>query len=555
MRTSKASTSPTDQALNQQTPTSRTQYDIHNGRQICEHSPYFPARQSLKLTIAPSQNLSFVLSKPNSVTFEDRPVPTLQSPYDVLVAVNYTGICGSDVHYWTHGAIGHFVVKDPMVLGHESAGTIVQVGSAVKDLKEGDRVALEPGYPDRRCANCLAGKYNLCPNMKFAATPPYDGTLTGFWVAPNDFCYKLPENVSLQEGALIEPLAVGVHVVKQAGVKPGDSVVVMGAGPVGLLCAAVAKAYGATKIVSVDIVQSKLDFAKDFAATHTYISQRISAEENAKNLLKEAGIPDGADVVIDASGAEPSIQAALHAVKVGGSYVQAGMGKPDINFPIMAFCIKEVTAKGSFRYGAGDYKLAVELVAAGKVDVKKLVSETVRFKQAEEAFEKVKQGQVIKILIAGPNEGEDAATEATEPKEPKAEVKEGKSEDGPKKEEAPVVHAASSAQDAVPVVDEKASTQPKAAQSEENSAPSGSAVEVSTPAADSKPADTSSDPVPSKAEESSVPTTEKKAEPVVPVHEQEKKHDELPSDSAAASQSFAESIPAHKTEETKQTGS
>ena len=352
----------------------------------------------------PPQNLSFVLNKPNDVSFEERPIPKVQTPHDVLVAINYTGICGSDVHYWVHGAIGHFVVKDPMVLGHESAGTVVEVGSAVKTLKKGDRIALEPGYPCRRCGDCLSGHYNLCHEMVFAATPPYDGTLTGFWVAPSDFCYKLPDNVSLQEGAMMEPLAVAVHITKQARIQPGQSVVVMGAGPVGLLCAAVAKAFGATKVVSVDIVQSKLDVARSFAATHTYLSQRVSPEENARKLIEAADLGAGADVVIDASGAEPSIQASLHVVRMGGTYVQGGMGKSDITFPIMALCLKEVTARGSFRYGSGDYKLAIELVAAGRVDVKKLVDGVVAFKDAEEAFRKVKEGQVIKILIAGPNE-------------------------------------------------------------------------------------------------------------------------------------------------------
>ncbi|KOS21516.1 putative D-xylulose reductase A [Escovopsis weberi] len=349
-------------------------------------------------------NLSFVLNKPNDVVFEERPKPSLSDPTRVLVAVNYTGICGSDVHYWVHGAIGHFVVKDPMVLGHESSGTVVEVGALVKDLRPGDRVALEPGYPCRRCAACRAGKYNLCPDMVFAATPPYHGTLTGLWTAPSDFCYRLPDSVSLEEGALIEPLAVAVHMVKQADVRPGQSVVVMGAGPVGLLCAAVARAYGATTIVSVDIVQSKLDFARGFCSTHAYLSQRVAPEDNAAAIKELAGIPAGADAVIDATGAEPSIQASLHLVRMGGTYVQGGMGKSDINFPIMAFCLKEVTARGSFRYGPGDYELAIELVRTGKVDVKKLVSGVVNFENAEEAFQKVKGGEVIKILIAGPNE-------------------------------------------------------------------------------------------------------------------------------------------------------
>lgn len=291
-----------------------------------------------------------------------------------------------------------------MVLGHESAGVVVQVGDDVQSLKVGDRVAVEPGYPCRYCEHCLRGKYNLCVDMRFAATPPIDGTLAGFYTAPEDFCYKLPEHVSLQEGALMEPTAVGVHIVRQAKVQPGQSVVVMGAGPVGLLCAAVAKAYGASTVVSVDIIPSKLEFAKGFASTHTYLSQRISAEENAANIKKTAGLPDGADVVIDASGAEPSIQTSIHTLKVGGTYIQGGMGKADITFPIMAFAIKEATAHGSFRYNSGDYKLAIELVASGKVDVKKLISGQVPFEKAEEAFKQVAEGEVIKVLIAGPNE-------------------------------------------------------------------------------------------------------------------------------------------------------
>ena len=203
---------------------------------------------------------------------------------------------------------------------------------------------------------------------------------------------------------MVEPLAVAVHIVKQADIKPGQTVVVMGAGPVGLLCCAVAKAYGASKVVSVDIQQNRLDFAKEFAATHTFTPERVSAEENAARLLKETGLVGGADAVIDASGAEPSIQTSLHVVRRGGVYVQGGMGKPDITFPIMALCTKEVTAKGSFRYGSGDYKLAVEFVSSGKVDVKKLITGTVKFEEAEEAFKSVKAGKGVKVLIAGPNE-------------------------------------------------------------------------------------------------------------------------------------------------------
>lgn len=307
------------------------------------------------------------------------------------------------MHYWQHGSIGPFILKSPMCLGHESSGTIAAIGPSVTTLQVGDRVAIEPGTPCRHCTACLSGHYNLCPDMRFAATPPYDGTLTGFYVAPADFCYKLPAHVSLQEGALVEPLAVAVHITKQARISPGQSVIVMGAGPVGLLCCAVAKAFGASTIVSVDIQQARLDFAQGYAATHTFMPARVAAEANAAALLEAAGLPDGADAVIDASGAEPSIQASIHAVRRGGVYVQGGMGKPDINFPIMALCTKEVTMRGSFRYGSGDYALAVQLVAGGGVEVKSLVSREVDFQDAEKAFEDVAAGRGIKVLIRGPN--------------------------------------------------------------------------------------------------------------------------------------------------------
>ncbi|CZT00595.1 probable xylitol dehydrogenase [Rhynchosporium agropyri] len=351
-----------------------------------------------------TDNLSFILNKPFDVTFAQQAKPELSSPYDVLVAINYTGICGSDVHYWEHGRIGSFILKEPMVLGHESAGTITAVGSSVTNLKVGDRVALEPGTPCRRCEPCLSGHYNLCPLMRFAATPPYGGTLTGFYLSPSDFVYKLPSHVSLQEGALLEPLAVAVHIVKQAEIKPGQSVVVMGAGPVGLLCCAVAKSYGASVVASVDIQPSRLEFAKSYAATHTFVPSRVPASENAAALLKLLDLPSGTDAVIDASGAEPSIQTSIHTVRRGGVYVQGGMGKEDINFPIMELCTKEITVKGSFRYGSGDYKLALELVSKGLVDVTKLISRTVEFTEAEQAFKDVKSGQGIKVLIKGPNE-------------------------------------------------------------------------------------------------------------------------------------------------------
>lgn len=288
-----------------------------------------------------------------------------------------------------------------MVLGHESSGVVTKTGSAVTSLKIGDQVTMEPGVPCRRCQQCKAGKYNLCFSMAFAATPPYNGTLAKYYVLPEDFCYKLPGSVTLQEGALVEPLGVAVHITKQADVKPGDSVVVFGAGPVGLLCGAVARAFGANKIIAVDIQPARLEFAKKYTATGAFEPTKVPATENAERLRREHDLGRGADVVIDASGAEPSVHTGIHVLRTGGTYVQGGMGRDEITFPIMAACTKELTIKGSFRYGSGDYKLAVELIESEKINVKELVTGVVKFTDAENAFLDVKAGKGIKTLIAG----------------------------------------------------------------------------------------------------------------------------------------------------------
>jgi D-xylulose reductase len=309
-----------------------------------------------------------------------------------------------------------------MVLGHESAGLIHATGSAVTSLQVGDRVTMEPGIPCRRCARCKEGRYNLCPDMAFAATPPYDGTLARFYRLPEDFCYRLPEHLSLEEGALMEPASVAVHVCRQAGAALGKSLVVFGAGPVGLLCCAVAKAFGAKKIIGIDISEERVRFAEKYAATGVFRpSKDDSPEQSAKRLIAEHDLGAGADAVIDASGAAVCIQTGIHALRTGGTYCQAGMvcrwlfrasqlaltyiqGAADVSFPIMAMCSKELTVKGSFRYGPDDYRLAVELAASGRLQVKELISHKFDFKNAEEAFQSFKAGKGIKILIQGPTE-------------------------------------------------------------------------------------------------------------------------------------------------------
>jgi D-xylulose reductase len=330
--------------------------------------------------------------------------------YEWLIMV----LTSSQVHFWKHGGIGKHV--DPttgIVMGHEASGTIHSIGSAVTSVRPGDRVAIEPGTPCRFCKACKKGTYNLCRKMKFAAAPgPPDtqGTLSKYFRIAEDFVYRIPESMGLEEAVLVEPLSVAVHAAKLAGVEPGETVVVMGSGTIGLLCAAVARQFGAHRVVLVDILDSKLDFAKTFLDCETFKpSFEQTAKDNAARLLRELRLEEEGtgmfggrvDTVIEASGAASSIETGIHVLRPGGKYVQAGVGQARIEFPIVALSMKEIVFRGCFRYGAGDYELAVELIRKRLVDVRPLISSMTRFENATEAWEKTARGEGIKNLIEG----------------------------------------------------------------------------------------------------------------------------------------------------------
>ncbi|KAF2085831.1 sorbitol dehydrogenase [Saccharata proteae CBS 121410] len=366
------------------------------------------------MTIWPSVtelNPSVLLHAPHTATHENRPVPQPSSPHDVLVRIAYVGCCGSDVHFWTHGGIGAHKVNasNPLVMGHEASGTIAAVGPAVTSLRVGDRVAIEPGFPCRRCKACKSGRYNLCRDMRFAADPggvggeAVSGTLSKYFRIPDDFCYRVGDEVGLDEAVFVEPLAVAVHVNRLADVKAGQSVVVMGSGTIGLLCAAVAKAFGARKIVLVDLLQRKLDFAKDFVeGVQTFVPDlKSDAENDAKKLIEECGLEDGADALLEATGAEPSIQTGIYVLKLGGTFVQAGLGKNMLTVPMVTLSEKELNVKGCFRYSSGDFELALDLLSSGRIPVRKLISSEVPFEEATEAWERTRRGEGIKNLIHG----------------------------------------------------------------------------------------------------------------------------------------------------------
>lgn len=350
-------------------------------------------------------NPSFVLYGPGSARIEDLPVPQLTDPGDVILRVQFVGVCGSDVHFWTHGGIGEAMVSEQhgITMGHEGSATVHAVGSAVKSLQPGDKVAIEPGEACRKCVRCKEGLYNLCPHMKFAACPPdTPGLLSRYFRISADHCYKLPEHVSLEEGVMVEPLAVAAKAVRSVNIRPGQTVIVFGAGTVGLLSAAIARVFGAKTVVAVDILDSKLEFAKKFNHSQTFKpDMKASPGENARRLIEENELGLGADAVIEASGAASSVNTAVHAVRPGGQYVQTGLGQPIISFPMLAMSEKELHMHGAFRYTKADYDIAMDMLERGLVPVKDLISKIFPFEQTTSAWDATKRGEGIKNLIRG----------------------------------------------------------------------------------------------------------------------------------------------------------
>lgn len=306
-----------------------------------------------------------VLTEPGSVEVQSRPVPSPASD-EVLIEVRSVGVCGSDTHYYDHGRIGDHVVTGPLVLGHESAGVVVAVGSDVDPARVGERVAIEPGVPCRSCPQCLSGHYNLCPDMVFHATPPVDGTLAEYVTHPAAFAFALPESVSLDEGAMLEPLSVGIWACRRAGVAPGVRVLVTGAGPVGQLAAQAAGAFGASEVVVADVNPHRLAMASDLGAT------RVVDVASTSLADAYAGRP-GPDVVLECSGHEGSTQAAIRVAAPAARVVLIGMGGDELALPLGDVQNRELWVTGVFRY-ANTWPAAIDLVASGRIRLEPLAT-------------------------------------------------------------------------------------------------------------------------------------------------------------------------------------
>ena len=323
-----------------------------------------------------------VMTDIGKMGFVERDIPT-PADNEVLVKLEYVGICGSDLHYYETGRIGNFIVETPFVLGHEPGGTVVEVGKNVKHLKVGDRVALEPGKTCGHCEFCKTGRYNLCPDVIFFATPPVDGVFQEYVAHEADLCFKLPDNVSTMEGALIEPLAVGFHAANQGGAHAGQTAVVMGAGCIGLVTMLALKAEGVSTVYVVDVMQKRLDKALELGATGV-INGR---EQDTVQAIMDLTGGRGCDLCIETAGTEITCQQAIKAAKKGSTIVVVGYGKNDLtSIPLNMALDKELTFKTIFRY-RHIYPMAIEAVAAGRVNLKGIVTNVFDFDDIQNAMD------------------------------------------------------------------------------------------------------------------------------------------------------------------------
>ncbi|MFT4009035.1 MAG: NAD(P)-dependent alcohol dehydrogenase [Nocardioidaceae bacterium] len=316
-----------------------------------------------------------VMTGLGSLQVEIRAVP-VPTEHQVLVEVAAVGVCGSDVHYYRHGRIAHCVVTGPLILGHELSGRIVGTGAKVDDTRIGQRVAVEPQRPCRRCTQCLTGHYNLCPRMEFYATPPVDGAFCRYVVIEADMAHPIPDSLSDEAAALLEPLSVAIAAVRKARTTAGASVLIAGAGPIGILCAQTARAFGATRVVVSDPVVSRRECALRYGATEVIDPAAVDV----------ATLEPQVEAFIDASGASAAVVTGIRAVRPTGRVVLVGMGEDEMTLPVSYLQYSEIVLTGVERY-ANTWATAIALAAGGLVDLDSLVTGRYDLDHVAEAFE------------------------------------------------------------------------------------------------------------------------------------------------------------------------
>lgn len=326
-----------------------------------------------------------VLEEPGRIVVHERDVPA-PGPGDVLVGVTSVGVCGSDTHYFRHGRIGDFVVDAPLVLGHEAAGTIVAVGDGVSPARIGQRVSIEPQRPDPSSTETRRGDYNLCPHMQFYATPPIDGALCDYVTIGADFAHPVPDSVSDDAAALCEPLSVGIAAVRKARISAGSRVLITGAGPIGIVTAQVARAFGATQIVVTDLDATRRETARTFGATDVL-------DPTAADLTGLA-----VDAYIDASGAPVAVDSGIRALRPAGTAVLVGSGAESMTLPVQVIQNRELVLTGVFRY-ADTWPAALALVESGRVDLDAMVTAEYSLGDTAAALDSDREPGSIKSVI------------------------------------------------------------------------------------------------------------------------------------------------------------
>ncbi|KVH58671.1 sulfurtransferase [Burkholderia sp. MSMB1072] len=337
---------------------------------------------------------ALVLERTRELALRDIDLPQEVGPGDVRIKVHTVGVCGSDVHYYVHGGIGPFRVDAPMVLGHEASGTVVEIGAGVTHLRVGDRVCMEPGVPRLDSPATLRGLYNLDPDVRFWATPPIHGCLTPFVVHPAAFTYRLPDNVSFAEGAIVEPLSIGLQAAKKAAMKPGDLAVVIGAGTIGAMTALAALAGGAARVILADVVPDKLAL---FAGNPAVTTVDVRTQPLADAVAGASG-GWGADVVFEASGSANAYAGLVDLMCPGGCAVLIGMPVAPVPLDVVALQAKEGRIESVFRY-ANIFPRALALIASGAIDVKPFISRTFPFSEGVRAFEEAASGHPRDVKI------------------------------------------------------------------------------------------------------------------------------------------------------------
>lgn len=343
------------------------------------------------------KNKGAFMDKIDHFVINEIPVPEI-TPDQVLIRVEYVGICGSDVHYFHDGRCGTFVVgEEPFMLGHECAGTIVEVGSEVKNLVAGDRVCVEPGITCGKCEHCKSGEYNLCPDVKFLATPPIQGCNERYLAFPAELCYKLPDNMSTRVGALIEPLSTCMYSARLSEVTVGDTVVILGAGCIGLLIMMCCKARGASKVIICDLENIRLEKAKELGADYTVNSREADILAEVERLTNGRG----ADIVIEAAGNKITIAQTPFLVRQGGLILLVGMSaEEEITYNFGQIMAKEARIKSQFRF-VNTFPTAIAAVESGLIPLEKIVTHEFSFNDIQKAYETCiyDKSNVVKALV------------------------------------------------------------------------------------------------------------------------------------------------------------